>query len=110
MAVLDWISPESAFAIEGEQVRLRPPRGGDFAEWAELRRVSRSFLKPWEPTWPPDDLTRAAFRRRLSIDCRQSPGGRPTRGNLVGVDVLAVAALLRAGGGGECHRARAIGP
>jgi ribosomal-protein-alanine N-acetyltransferase len=23
------------------------------------------FLGPWEPTWPEDDLTRAAFRRRL---------------------------------------------
>ena len=23
------------------------------------------FLTPWEPTWPPDDLTRGAFRRRL---------------------------------------------
>ena len=67
MAVLDWISPESAFALDGERVRLRPPRGSDFAEWAELRRVSRHFLKPWEPTWPVDDLTRAAFRRRLSI-------------------------------------------
>ena len=26
---------------------------------------SREFLTPWEPTWPEDDLTRAAFRRRL---------------------------------------------
>ena len=23
------------------------------------------FPRPWEPTWPDDDLTRAAFRRRL---------------------------------------------
>ena len=27
---------------------------------------SRAFLQPWEPTWPVDDLTRAAWRRRLS--------------------------------------------
>ena len=24
-----------------------------------------AFLKPWEPVWPVDDLTRPAFRRRL---------------------------------------------
>jgi ribosomal-protein-alanine N-acetyltransferase len=31
----------------------------------ELREKSRAFLTPWEPTWPADDLTRPAFRRRL---------------------------------------------
>lgn len=46
-------------------MRLRPHRSGDFAEWADLRARSRMFLQPWEPTWPSDDLTRAAFRRRL---------------------------------------------
>jgi ribosomal-protein-alanine N-acetyltransferase len=30
-----------------------------------LREKSRSFLTPWEPTWPADDLTRGAFRRRV---------------------------------------------
>jgi ribosomal-protein-alanine N-acetyltransferase len=30
-----------------------------------LREKSRAFLVPWEPTWPADDLTRGAFRRRL---------------------------------------------
>jgi ribosomal-protein-alanine N-acetyltransferase len=70
MAVLDWISPESAFTIDGERVRLRPPRMSDFGAWLELRRASRAFLQPWEPTWPADDLTRAAFRRRLSIYAR----------------------------------------
>ena len=30
-----------------------------------LREASRNFLTPWEPTWPDDDLTRGAFRRRL---------------------------------------------
>jgi ribosomal-protein-alanine N-acetyltransferase len=41
------------------------PQGGDYAEWAALRESSRDFLVPWEPTWPADDLTRGAFRRRL---------------------------------------------
>jgi [ribosomal protein S5]-alanine N-acetyltransferase len=51
--------------VEGETVYLRAPQMADFAEWAELREASRAFLTPWEPTWLHDDLTRAAFRRRL---------------------------------------------
>ena len=35
------------------------------ASWAELRRDSREFLVPWEPTWTRDALTRQAFRRRI---------------------------------------------
>src|SRR5262249_59271402 len=41
------------------------PQMADCEEWAELRAASREFLTPWEPTWPADDLTRGAFRRRL---------------------------------------------
>jgi ribosomal-protein-alanine N-acetyltransferase len=52
-------------AIAGAGVALRAPHGGDYAEWAALRGASRDFLIPWEPTWPEDDLTRSAFRRRL---------------------------------------------
>jgi ribosomal-protein-alanine N-acetyltransferase len=51
--------------VEGEGVYLRAPQTADFTEWAELREASRAFLTPWEPTWLHDDLTRAAFRRRL---------------------------------------------
>src|ERR1700736_1878140 len=51
--------------IEGAGVFLRAPQSGDYAEWAALREASRAFLTPWEPTWPADDLTRRAFRRRL---------------------------------------------
>src|SRR6202140_1675526 len=51
--------------IEGGGVFLGAPQSGDYAEWAALRDASRAFLIPWEPTWPADDLTRAAFRRRL---------------------------------------------
>lgn len=70
MALLDWIAPESGLRLEGEGVFLRPPRAADFADWRELRSPSRDFLQPWEPTWPQDDLTRAAFRRRLAAYAR----------------------------------------
>ena len=51
--------------IEGKGVHLRVPRLTDHDAWSRLREQSRTFLAPWEPTWPEDDLTRAAFRRRL---------------------------------------------
>ncbi len=56
---------ETLPAIEGDFVSLRPPQMSDFSEWATLRENSREFLRPWEPIWPADDLTRGAFRRRL---------------------------------------------
>lgn len=51
--------------VEADGVFLRAPQASDYAEWAALREASRAFLTPWEPTWPADDLSRSAFRRRL---------------------------------------------
>ena len=51
--------------VEGDGVYLRAPQMSDYSEWTTLREASRAFLTPWEPTWPVDDLTRSAFRRRL---------------------------------------------
>jgi [ribosomal protein S5]-alanine N-acetyltransferase len=58
-------APDPAQLLRGEGIYLRPARGADYAAWAQLRSESRAFLTPWEPTWPDDDLTRVAFRRRL---------------------------------------------
>ena len=52
-------------SLEGDGVVLRMPQMTDFEEWAALRESSREFLTPWEPTWPDDDLSRGAFRRRI---------------------------------------------
>jgi ribosomal-protein-alanine N-acetyltransferase len=52
-------------ALIGDSVMLRAPQMSDHAEWSALRELSRNFLTPWEPIWPADDLTRAAFRRRI---------------------------------------------
>src|SRR4051794_8166243 len=51
--------------IDGDGVYLRAPQMSDYSEWTALRETSRAFLTPWEPTWPADDLSRSAFRRRL---------------------------------------------
>ena len=51
--------------VEGRRVYLRYPGMNDYAQWAEVREQSRAFLKPWEPSWPEDDLTKSGYRRRL---------------------------------------------
>lgn len=56
---------QEEFRIEGHKTYLRTPTIGDFAEWSQLRSASKAFLEPWEPRWPEDDLTRAAFRYRI---------------------------------------------
>lgn len=52
--------------IEGLGVCLRPTQFSDFEEWAELRRTSRSFIAPWEPSWSEDELSLTGFRQRLA--------------------------------------------
>lgn len=56
---------EHVLFLRGEGLYLRPPEMRDFEAWSALRERSRDFLTPWEPTWPGDDLTRTAFRRRV---------------------------------------------
>lgn len=58
--------PAELMTLDFGAFRLRPPQSSDYAAWAELRQHSRSFLQPWEPNWPADDLSPAAFRRRLA--------------------------------------------
>ena len=75
MALLDWINEAAGLVVKGEGVTLRPARIADYEAWAALRQISHAYLQPWEPTWPEDDLTRPAFRRRLSIYAREMEAG-----------------------------------
>ena len=50
----------------GDRVFLRAPERADYEAWAGLRTNSRDFLVPWEPSWPPDALSRSSFRARVA--------------------------------------------
>lgn len=54
-----------AIVRSGSGLLMRAPGVGDYAQWSSLRERSRDYLKPWEPIWPSDDLTRSGYRRRL---------------------------------------------
>ena len=71
MALLDWMSDVSGPVVRGDGVLLRPPRVSDYPAWSALREASRDYLQPWEPAWAEDDLTKPAFRRRLSVYGRE---------------------------------------
>jgi len=64
MALMSWTVAPGPI-LHGSLVTLRPPQMNDYEEWAELRGRSRAHLEPWEPQWTHDELTRAAFRRRV---------------------------------------------
>jgi ribosomal-protein-alanine N-acetyltransferase len=54
---------------------LRLPRYDDFEQWHALRRDSRAFLQPWEPTWRTDELTERAFRARVVRNSQEFHSG-----------------------------------
>lgn len=58
-----WRRPK--FRLETERMTLRLPGHSDWHAWADLRRNSADFLKPWEPLWSPDHLSRRAFTNRV---------------------------------------------
>jgi [ribosomal protein S5]-alanine N-acetyltransferase len=63
-------------AIETPRLSLRLPEMGDHVAWSQLRRQGESFLRPWEPTWSLDHLSRKAFRDRVYWASRAREEGR----------------------------------
>ncbi|MEM9523717.1 MAG: GNAT family protein [Pseudomonadota bacterium] len=51
--------------IETERLTLRLPLHIDYRPWRSLRQESADFLKPWEPAWADDHLSRKAFTNRV---------------------------------------------
>jgi len=51
--------------IETDRMTLRLPQLGDFRPWTALRNQSIEFLRPWEPTWSGDHLSRKSFSNRV---------------------------------------------
>ncbi|MDX5593024.1 GNAT family protein [Pseudovibrio sp. SPO723] len=58
-----------------KDVILRPPSVSDYEAWSQVRLESREFLQPWEPTWPPTDLLRTAFKTRIRRYSRERRDG-----------------------------------
>ena len=74
----------SSSTIETRRIILRLPDMSDHAPWVRLRREGESFLRPWEPAWSHDHLTRRAFRNRVYWAWRARDEGRALALFLVG--------------------------
>ena len=57
--------PTRRLRIETDRMVLRPPTHSDHRAWAALRAESEAFLRPWEPVWATDHLSRRAFTNRV---------------------------------------------
>lgn len=62
--------------IATERMVLRQPVHADFRAWSNLRRDSADFLKPWEPAWSDDHLSRRAFTNRVYWSQRALASGQ----------------------------------
>jgi ribosomal-protein-alanine N-acetyltransferase len=63
--MLTWFARDETPVLMGARLTLRGPRPADYAQWRDLRRLSRDFLKPFEPRWSESDLTPRVFSARL---------------------------------------------
>lgn len=61
--------------VETERMTLRLPQHADFAAWTGLRQQSEAFLRPWEPVWSHDHLSRKAFTNRVYWATRAAAQG-----------------------------------
>jgi ribosomal-protein-alanine N-acetyltransferase len=60
-----FVRSQPPFVLNGSDICLRFPCAGDYEAWSQLRQQSHTFLQPWEPVWPHDDLKRVSFEHRL---------------------------------------------
>ncbi|MDD9910691.1 MAG: GNAT family protein [Ahrensia sp.] len=65
--------PEQLFT---QRLMLRRPEAADFDEWSALRARSAAFLKPFEPSWAQDELSRSAYRLRMRRQEAEITAGR----------------------------------
>jgi ribosomal-protein-alanine N-acetyltransferase len=63
--LLPWLSSFPDRSLRTERLVLEAPRRGHYRQWASVREASRHHLEPFEPQWAWDELSRAAYRRRL---------------------------------------------
>jgi len=73
--MLTWFAREDTPVLTGPRVTLRAPRQSDYSSWRDLRRLSRDFLKPFEPRWSESDLGPRVFSARLKRGREEARSG-----------------------------------
>lgn len=67
-----WLRKPSlpALILEGERVIVRPPHAQDWHAWVDVRTRDQAHLKPFEPRWPENCLSRDFFMKRIARQAR----------------------------------------
>jgi ribosomal-protein-alanine N-acetyltransferase len=73
--MLTWFARDETPVLMGNRVTLRAPRSSDYTAWRDLRRLSRDFLKPFEPRWSESDLSSRVFASRLKRGREEARAG-----------------------------------
>lgn len=73
--MLTWFARDETPILMGTRVILRAPRPTDYAAWRDLRRLSRDFLKPFEPRWSESDLSARVYSSRLKRGREEARAG-----------------------------------
>lgn len=58
--------PIDTVLLCNDTLKLEHPRLEHFNQWREVRIKNQSFLKPWEPKWAIDALSKKAFEARVN--------------------------------------------
>jgi [ribosomal protein S5]-alanine N-acetyltransferase len=69
--------PSIDLRLKGPNVTLRAADSGDWRSWRNLREASRTFLTPWEPSWPGNALSYTYYcglLRRYAREWRKGEG------------------------------------
>lgn len=59
-----------------DRLIIDAPAISDYQDWLAVRRRNQNFLKPFEPEWPKDCLTRDFYVRRLARQNKDRDAGR----------------------------------
>lgn len=62
--------------LEGFRIILKPPAMDDFKQWRQVRLENSDFLKPFQPEWAEDCLTKTGFEKRIAGKIREYNNGR----------------------------------
>lgn len=62
--------------LKGQRIYLSVPKIENYKDWEEVRRRNQDFLKPYEPKWANNPLSKEFFKQRLKRQKKAMNAGR----------------------------------
>ena len=62
--------------LQTQRLLIKAPESADYPLWFAVRKNNEKFLKPYEPEWPKDCLSKSFFERRLKRQAEERSAGR----------------------------------